>query len=56
MGISELWVRASAFCFFSQTQNANVNAQDGNEPVEAPWQLGLLRPQSIRYESEGSVG
>lgn len=27
-----------------------MNAQDGNSPVEAPWQLGLLRTPSIGGE------
>lgn len=33
-----------------------MNAQDRNRPVEAPWQLGLLRTQSIGGErGEGGL-
>ena len=32
---------------FLQTENASVKAQDRNKPVEAPWQLDLLRTQSF---------
>lgn len=44
---TDLLLRASGFFFFPQSQSANVNRRDGIKPVEASWQLSLLRTQSF---------